>query len=194
MTTDTNKLPAEVLEQWTCPSCYKVGVPEAVQIRDERGQPWRDSSVQRCPQADCHHTFGGTLEDRLKYLECVYGYKYFGDYELSPEQVDAVWSAYSLAKQVPALEAENARLRADLAEMTARWEQCRESLAEQAAARADPVMPLLVPEVVQAIRDDAEAAYALAEDRADRVKAHGLSLLADWQDQVRTAIARAKGE
>ncbi len=61
----------------------------------------------------------------------------------------------------------------------------RESLIEQAAARADPTMPLLLPEVLEAIRGDAEASYACAETSEERIAAHGLSLLCDWQDRAR---------
>lgn len=64
-------------------------------------------------------------------------------------------------------------------------ETVRQSLKDQAAARHDPTMPLLVPEVVESLRENAEAQWALSDDRSDRVEAHGLSLLCDWQDAAR---------
>lgn len=39
----------------------------------------------------------GSREDRLKWIKNVYDYKYFGDYELSPEQLSAVYEAYAIA-------------------------------------------------------------------------------------------------
>lgn len=89
----------------TCSACFKPLVVEAVQIlRGQRYTPeakWVESSVKRC--ADCKHTFGGTLEDRLAYIRTVYGYKYFGDYEPSEDQLDAIWEAKALAELVPDL-------------------------------------------------------------------------------------------
>jgi len=60
----------------------------------------------------------------------------------------------------------------------------RQSLQDQAAARADPTMPLLTPEVLEHLRSEADAGYALAGTREERVQAHGLSLLCDWQDRL----------
>lgn len=62
----------------------------------------------------------------------------------------------------------------------------RQSLIEQAEARADPAMPLLTVEVVDRLRSQSEASHALAETSEDRVDAHGLSLLCDWQDRARS--------
>lgn len=80
-------------------------------------------------------------------------------------------------------------LTADLLDRERALAVCRQSLIEQAAARADPDMPILTAEVRQTLRDNAEATYALAEDHKERVEAHGLSLLLDWQD--RAALGRA---
>lgn len=65
---------------------------------------------------------------------------------------------------------------------------CRQSLIEQAEARADPTMPLLTAEVVAELEGDAEATYALASTRAERVTAHGLSLLCEWQRRARNTL------
>lgn len=83
-----------------CPSCFREMVSEAVQIR-QSDRSWADSSVRRC--VGCESTFGGTLEDRLAYVRDKYEYKYFGDYELSSEQLDAVWTAKGIAELVPEL-------------------------------------------------------------------------------------------
>lgn len=85
------------------------------------------------------------------------------------------------------MEAENARLTATLDHAERGWADCRQSLTEQAAARADPAMPRLTLDVLERLEGDAEANYACAEDRDDRVAAHGLSLLCEWQ---RKAIAQ----
>ncbi len=79
--------------------------------------------------------------------------------------------------RIRALEAEKEDARAALAIV-------RQSLREQAAARADPTMPRLTSEVLAKLEGEAEAAWALAEDQEDRVAAHGLSLLCDWQRQA----------
>lgn len=60
----------------------------------------------------------------------------------------------------------------------------RQSLKEQAEARRDPAMPVLVPSVLEAIRADAEAQWACAEDKHDRINAHGLMLLCEWQERA----------
>lgn len=96
-------------EPWKCPSCFKAAEIEVVQIR-QPDRSWADSSIRRC--ADCKHTFGGTLADRLAYINDVFGYKYFGDYELSEEQIDAVWEAKAIAGMVPALLAALVKLKA----------------------------------------------------------------------------------
>lgn len=59
-----------------------------------------------------------------------------------------------------------------------------QSLTDQAAARQDPAMPLLVEAVLERIERDAEAQYAMAETHEERVVAHGLSLLCEWQRQA----------
>jgi hypothetical protein len=43
------------------------------------------------------------MADRLEHINTVYGYKYFGDYELSPEQLDVVGEAVMFANRVPNL-------------------------------------------------------------------------------------------
>lgn len=72
-------------------------------------------------------------------------------------------------------------LRASLAEAENALKVVRQSLVDQSAARADPLMPRLTPAVLEHLRADAEAAYALAETPEERIVAHGLSLLCDWQ-------------
>lgn len=78
----------------------------------------------------------------------------------------------------------------ELREASAALAVVRQSLAEQAMARSDETMPILSDAVRDRLRSEAEAAYALSEDKADRIYAHGLSLLAQWQD--RAALARAE--
>lgn len=76
------------------------------------------------------------------------------------------------------------RLQAERSEAQAALAVVRQSLQEQAEARTDPTMPRLVPAVLEKLEGDAEAAWALAETREDRVAAHGLSLLCEWQRAV----------
>lgn len=97
---------------------------------------------------------------------------------------------YCVGKLTEAAYAINA-LEAQLAEASAALAVCRESLVEQAAARLDPTMPLLMPDVVERLREDSEVAYALAEDAEERIDAHGLALLCDWQDRARAARTEA---
>lgn len=73
------------------------------------------------------------------------------------------------------------------------WAVCQQSLKEQAEARVDPKTPLLTQAVVNELRERSEADYALAETREERVAAHGLSLLCDWQDQVRATTNQGGG-
>ncbi|WPE22439.1 hypothetical protein [Shinella zoogloeoides] len=80
-----------------CKSCFECSETIVVKVRDERGGEWRDSSVRRCANDQCWHIVAGTREDRLAWISNVYDYKYFGDYELSPEQLSAVYEAKSLA-------------------------------------------------------------------------------------------------
>lgn len=88
-----------------CPSCFKTSDVEPVQVRHDRETGWVDSTLRRCANPECHAIREGTTEDRLTHLRNVYDYKYFGDYELSPEQLGAVWEAFTFAMKVPALEA-----------------------------------------------------------------------------------------
>jgi len=83
-----------------------------------------------------------------------------------------------------------AKLQAERDEAIAALEVCRESLVDQAAARADPAMPLLVASVRERLEGESEAVYAMSESREDRIYAHGLSLLCDWQ---KAAASRALG-
>lgn len=80
-----------------CKSCFECSETVVVKVRDERGGEWRNSSVRRCANDQCWHIVAGTREDRLAWISNVYDYKYFGDYELSPEQLSAVYEAKSLA-------------------------------------------------------------------------------------------------
>jgi len=81
-----------------CKSCFETDELTPVQIRrGDRGTAWEDSSLRRCANDECWNIREGTREDRLAWVKNVYDYKYFGDYELSPEQLSAVWEAYSIA-------------------------------------------------------------------------------------------------
>ncbi|MEH3108952.1 MAG: hypothetical protein PGN22_03170 [Agrobacterium cavarae] len=80
-----------------CKSCFECTETVIVKVRNDRNSEWRDSSVRRCANDQCWHIVDGTREDRLAWISNVYDYKYFGDYELSPEQVAAVYEAKSLA-------------------------------------------------------------------------------------------------
>lgn len=80
-----------------CKSCFECTETVVVKVRDDRNSEWRDSSVRRCANDQCWHIVGGTREDRLTWISNVYDYKYFGDYELSPEQLAAVYEAKAIA-------------------------------------------------------------------------------------------------
>lgn len=80
-----------------CKSCFECTETVVVKVRDDRNSEWRDSSVRRCANDQCWHIVDGTRADRLTWINNVYDYKYFGDYELSPEQSAAVYEAKSLA-------------------------------------------------------------------------------------------------
>lgn len=90
-----------------CKACFKTSETEVVQIMEGgRSAPvrkWIDSGIRCCANPECRNTTGGTLAERLAHIDDVYGYKYFGDYELAPEQLDAVWEAKAIAFKVPAL-------------------------------------------------------------------------------------------
>ncbi|MBW8815560.1 MAG: hypothetical protein JF588_19235 [Caulobacterales bacterium] len=60
----------------------------------------------------------------------------------------------------------------------------RQSLVDQAAARLDPTMPILTPEVLESLKADAECAYAMSMDQKERVAAHGTLLLCEWQERA----------
>lgn len=80
-----------------CKSCFECSETIVVTVRDERGGEWRDSTVRRCANDQCWHIVDGSREDRLLWIRNVYDYKYFGDYELNPEQLSAVYEAKALA-------------------------------------------------------------------------------------------------
>lgn len=82
-----------------CPECFATDQVTTVKVRDDRGSEWRDSTLLRCANDDCWRIREGEIADRLTWIKNVYGYKYFGDYELSPEQAAAVWEAYNLASR-----------------------------------------------------------------------------------------------
>ena len=85
-----------------CQSCYKTDAIEGVHVRRDGGE-WVASTLRRCANPECQEIRSGSLEDRFTHLRNVYAYKYFGDYQLSPEQSVAVWDAYAWAMKVPAL-------------------------------------------------------------------------------------------
>jgi hypothetical protein len=99
-----------------CGACFKTSDVEPVQVRRSREEGWVESSLRICANEECRNLRAGTDEDRLTFIKNEYEYKYFGDYELSPEQSTAVWEAYTFAARVPALLAENEKLRASLLE------------------------------------------------------------------------------
>ena len=86
---------------------------------------------------------------------------------------------------------------ARIAELEAALKVCRQTINEQASARLDPTMPLIAPDLVEQIRDEAEAQWACAdngdEGKNDRRAAHALSLLCDWQDRARATLTAIKG-
>jgi predicted RNase H-like nuclease (RuvC/YqgF family) len=82
-------------------------------------------------------------------------------------------------------ETELEQLRPQLDEAQKIIEHLQESLREQAMARIDLTAPLLKPEMVEKLREASEVQYALAEGQDDRIEAHALALLCDWQDQIR---------
>ena len=82
-----------------CRSCFKTAEMEPVKVRRSGCATWKPSTIWRCANPECHTIRKGTDDDILDHLNAVYGYKYFGDYELSPEQTDAVWEALRLAKK-----------------------------------------------------------------------------------------------
>lgn len=90
------------MEADTCKSCFKTAETEPVRVK--RDGVWIESpTVRRCVNSECHAVRSGSLADRLEHVNTVYAYKYFGDYELSPEQSDAVWEAKAIASRAPAL-------------------------------------------------------------------------------------------
>lgn len=98
----TSPNPQEGGKPDVCQSCYKTDATEGVHVRRDGGE-WVASTLRRCANPECQEIRSGSLEDRFTHLRNVYAYKYFGDYELSPEQSVAVWDAYGYAMKVPAL-------------------------------------------------------------------------------------------
>lgn len=91
-------------ESERCKACGKALATEPVQILNGprySGAQWVESGIRRCMNSECFNTTGGTLEEQLAYIDGVHGYKYFGDYPLSPEELDAVGTAIGLAKSLP---------------------------------------------------------------------------------------------
>jgi hypothetical protein len=84
-----------------CSCCYRTADMEPVEVK--RDGKWVASTIRRCTNPECHSVREGSLADRVAHINSVYGYKYFGDYELSPEQLDAVGEAVMLANRVPEL-------------------------------------------------------------------------------------------
>ncbi len=94
----------DMVEPAKCRACFCTSETEPVLIRrGPRGSEWVESSIRQCANHECRNTTGGSLEERLTHIGNVYDYKYFGDYELSPEQVDAVWEAKAIADCLPGL-------------------------------------------------------------------------------------------
>jgi hypothetical protein len=88
-------------DKQTCGECFKPFNWEPVRLRNP-DKSWFDApTLRRCANTsqgkECWALDGGTRTERLAFIERVYDYKYFGDYELSPEQLSAVWAAYALA-------------------------------------------------------------------------------------------------
>lgn len=81
-----------------CKSCFETNEVLPVEIRKNRESGWVESSIKRCANNDCWAIREGSHTDRLVWIGNVYDYKYFGDYELSPEQLSAVWDAFYLAR------------------------------------------------------------------------------------------------
>lgn len=87
-------------EEEKCKSCFQTADIVPVKIRrGERGSAWEDSTLMRCANDECWNMRVGSRSDRLAWVKNVYDYKYFGGYELSPEQLSAVYEAYSIALQ-----------------------------------------------------------------------------------------------
>lgn len=99
----------------------------------------------------------------------------------------ANWVAAASPGNVGALLNHLTTLQAQVKELEEALATVRQSLKDQASARLDPTMPLLKPNVLEKIREWAEASYAMAEGQEERIEAHGLSLLCDWQDRAREA-------
>lgn len=118
-----------------------------------------------------------------------------GKWNVIVEHADLAWAL----ERLDAMKAEIERREDDRVELVKRaigaensLRVCQESLREQAMARVDATMPLLVEKVVAEIRAQSEAQYAMAENRDERIVAHGLSLLCDWQDRRRAAAIADK--
>ncbi len=80
-----------------CTECFREHEVLPVRIRHARGGDWVDSSIRRCANDECWAIRDGSEEDIKVWLKNVYEYKYFGDYELSPEQKQAVREAFARA-------------------------------------------------------------------------------------------------
>jgi hypothetical protein len=94
-----------LMTEGICRSCGSTSDLLPVQVR--RGPPYQgfeyeDSSLRRCANNECWTIREGTAEDRMAFIRNQYDYKYFGDYELSPEQLEAVYQALYLAEKAVA--------------------------------------------------------------------------------------------
>lgn len=108
-----------------CPACFRDTDRFPVKIRREGSKEWVDSSILRCSDPECGFTSGGTIEERMVYVTNETEYKYFGDYELTPIQVDAVNTAIGVANE---LLADRKQTHAELAELRAENERMREEV------------------------------------------------------------------
>ena len=133
--------------------------------------PWCDAPLYAPDDAKCIEACAASIQALYAEEAAKYAAAHEALDDLAREKVAAAEA------RVKELEGERDEARAALA-------VCRQSLTEQALARADPNMPRLTPKVLERLSGDAEAAYALAEDADDRIAAHGLSLLVDWQNAL----------
>lgn len=105
---------------------------------------------------------------------------------------DWACGGWTSTEGLPALLAEAAstisRLTGERDEAKAALAVCQESLKDQAAARQDPLMPILLPDVLEQLEADADANYAMAMSLDERRAAHGLSLLCAWQRNAAAGI------
>lgn len=134
---DVTATPSDCL----CQSCFRTAETEPVKVlRGERytGGEWVESTLRRCANDECFALREGSLEDRLAFVRNEYGYKYFGDYELSPAQSTAVWEAYTAAMSSCGL-LQAARLALEVAEDWIHDQLDGTGSLDAALAKLDPV-------------------------------------------------------